>query len=472
MERVSCVEQGAVQLDGFNLSILTGEIMGLLPVNNHGLSALIKILQSNMPLSRGYVYYREKQVNTWRHSKPRDNRIGLIQSEECLVEGLTVADNIFVLHPQYKKWMVNPPNMRKQLSPFLESINVFISADTYVDELSVFEKIVVDVLKSVVAGCRLIVLQDISAKVGEAELKKLHELLRYYAKQGITFIYIDFHLKELWRICDKVALMSNGRILKVLHSESESPNFGYTGSYNGSRGPSPVVPAKGGRGFAFEAKKLSGEFIKDLSFTAAAGECVTLQHMDIMAFREFLSFLIGESVPQSGEIRIDGKKTDCLFGGGFAVIQELPTETMLFYEMSYLDNLCFLLDRRLPEIWRSAAAREGVRREYSRILGGDVFNKRVDALSKIEKYELVYTRVAIQKPKVAFCVQPFRRADMELRTRILELIKMLLDKEITVVLLAANLADSLSISDKLIRIRKDGPDEVYLRDEFLAVESS
>lgn len=470
MERVSCQEHGVVQLDGFNISILSGEIMGLLPINNHGLTALMRILQRNTPIRSGYVYYREEQVNTWRTAKQRNNRIGLIQSESCLVEGLTVADNIFVLRPEFKTWLLRPHVLRKQLLPFLESIDIYISADTYVGELTAFEKVVVDVLKSVVAGCKLIVLRDISANICESELKKIHLLLKHYAGQGFSFLYIDFHFEELQQVCDKVALMSNGRIVKIMQGAATAPNVfqTYTKAYNGKVRQQMFRPAdaRSSRSSIFEAKGITGESVNDLSFTVASGECVVLQNVDIQVFGELLSILSGECAPKSGKILIDNRVVTPMIGGDIAVIQELPTETMLFNEMSYLDNLCFLLDHRLPEIWRDENVREGVKREYAAILGGDVFDKRVDALSEMQKYELVYSRIAIQKPKVAFCVQPFRRADIELRMHIWGLIKMLLDKGMAVVILAVNLADSLSLADRLIRIRRDKPDEVYTRNEF------
>lgn len=88
------------------------------------------------------------------------------------------------------------------------------------------------------------------------------------------------------------------------------------------------------------------------------------------------------------KLLIDNQEIVPRVGEDIAVINDLPTKTML--KMSYLDNLCFLLDRRLPEIWRSANVRRGVRYEYAAILGNDVFDKRIDALSETQKYDLAY----------------------------------------------------------------------------------
>ncbi len=479
MERVSLLERGVIQLHGFTLNIFEGEVVGLLPVNNHGLTALLQLLQHNTPLRSGYIYYKEKPINTWRSSKQRQNRIGLIQSESSLVEGLSVADNIFVLRPGAKAWLIRSSTQYKQLMPFLEQVGIYISADTYVSELSPFEKVVVDVLKSVMAGCKLIVLREIRTSVGDEDLRKIHSLLRYYTDQGISFLYIDSHYEELRRICCRVALMSNGGIIKTLKSNaailepfdmiSKPTLFGGELALSGDamRSTSPernahfvhskkndiagqASRAHDERG-VFEAKNVTGSFVYNVSFTAAPGKCVVLQGESDQMLNELLQIFSGQ--PASGELLLCGKKASLKSNRDIAIIQELPTHTMLFNELSYMDNLCFSLDHRLPEIWRSMQLREGIRREYASTLGADVFDSRVDKLSEVQKYRLVYTRVVLQKPKVAFVVKPFRRTDVELRVHIWALLKMLLDKNISVVILTINLADCVSLADNLIRLR-------------------
>jgi len=476
MESVSCHEQGIIELDDFNLSILSGEIMGLVPINNHGIATLLKLLQYNTPLHHGYVYYREKQVNTWRTSKQRNNRIGLIQSERCLVDGLTVADNLFVLRADCKVWLLRPRVFREQLAPFLENIGISISADAYIEDLSDFEKVVIDIIKSVIAGCKLIVLRDISADICEAELKKIHLLLHHYAREGISFLYVDFHFEELQQICDKVALMSNGRIIKVLQGDTARAEslHAYTETYVGKVEQQIHRPhlKRSDKASMLQVENVSGEMIKRLSFTVSSGECVVLQNVDAQVSGELLSILSGKKPAETGEVLLDGKPVSLKMSKEMSLIQELPTKTMLFEELSYFDNLCFLLDNRMPEIWRDGSVREGIIREYSKVLGDDVFNMRIDELSEMQKYILVYTRIILQNPKVVFCVQPFRRADMNLRMHIMELIRKLLDKGVALVILTTNLADSLSLADKLIRIHSDKPEEVYTRNEFFEIPIS
>ena len=91
MEKVTLRERGVTQLDNLNLHIFEGEILGLVPIDTHGLTALCDLLRENLPLHYGYVFYREKLINTWRSPQPHYNRISIIQAKSCLVDGLTVA---------------------------------------------------------------------------------------------------------------------------------------------------------------------------------------------------------------------------------------------------------------------------------------------------------------------------------------------------------------------------------------------
>ena len=61
MERVTYLEQGTPQLENFSMTLWEGEILGLIPVNHHGVSSLLKLLQQNLPLHYGYVYYRDRK---------------------------------------------------------------------------------------------------------------------------------------------------------------------------------------------------------------------------------------------------------------------------------------------------------------------------------------------------------------------------------------------------------------------------
>lgn len=470
MERITCMEQENLKLNNFNMTIYEGEVLGFVPLNHMGLDTLLELLQKNIPLHYGYVYYQERLVNRWGMEKQEWNRISIIRNEGGLAEKMTVADNIFVLKPGFRKWFIQKNVLREQLTPYLKEFDMEISADTYVQELTRFEKISVELLKAVVAGNRLVVLYDVGTFISDAELKKLHKMIRHYAEQGISFLYITAHFEETEPLCDRTAMYSNGKIIKYLRPSNGVGNAEYLCEIEGFakkvREQALRQECCRMENAVFEAVEIAGQSIKDLSFSVAPGECLVIQDLDNAILDELVNILLGQKVPKRGEIRIEKNKCRFRYSRQIAVVREFPTQTMLFKNMNYLDNLCFCLDHRMRGIWINKRMKRGVYREFESILGSGLEECTVGELTEKQKYDLVYTRVLLQNPKVLFCVQPFKGAELSMRVHIWELLEMLLEKGIAVVILAVNLADSLALADRLIRVKNGKKRMEYRREDF------
>lgn len=119
--------------------------------------------------------------------------------------------------------------------------------------------------------------------------------------------------------------------------------------------------------------------------------------------------------------RDSGKLQDCSNPGTYY-------KTMIFPELDYMNNLCICLTEKVPSIWHNKRLQKSIRNEYSPILGSDVFEMPVEELSEKQKYQLVYTRVLLQKPEILFCIQPFCGADLAHRMFIWSMLEKFLDK--------------------------------------------
>lgn len=469
MERVTYIDNGIKRLEDFNLQIYQGEIMGLIPINAHGLQELLQLMQTNMSLYDGHVYYCGERVNSWKSTRRSANRIGVIDGNSRLVDHMTVTDNIFVLRQGFRQGIIHNKLLKKQLAPFMSDIEMDIPADAYVDRLSAFERVVVELLRAVVAGYRLIVLNEISTVINGEELSKLYEIMHHYGKQGFSFLYVSLHLEEIMEVCDRVALLSNGRIQKIAQGEEMKAEIveGYTLEFDkmiryhmANRNPA-LWEKREVMSFAHVA----GEALRDFNMQVYEGECLVIQNLDNQVYQDILHVLYGDRKLKGGDCFIAGKRVQLPESKEIAVISAEPTKTMIFDEMSYMDNLCMGLSRRMPNVWKRNM-RDSIRREYRSILGEEVFRRSVEQLNEKQRYQLVYTRVLLQKPKVVVCVQPFKGADLSHRVFVWKMMEMLLDKGMSVVILTINLADSMSLADRLIRIGKEGIVQEVQREEF------
>lgn len=469
MERVTYEEHGVVLLQDFQLQIYRGEIMGMIPINNHGVGAFLKLLPANLPLYDGYIYYCSEKVNSWKGPLRSTNRISVISAKSSLVEGMTVVDNIFVLRQGFHQELIRPRLLKQQMQPFLEDIGMDISGDRYVEELTVFERVVVELLRGVILGNHLLVLCEIGALISYEELDKLHRIIRHYAEKGFSFLYICPHFEELSRICDRVARMSNGRIQKIVSREEMDEEIVricpdeyksmvqyYRENSRRNLSGKPVL--------VWEQQAY--ESMGDFSFQVLRGECLVLQVAENRQFQEISQMLTGKKQAEHTRVLIEGKPVLLPSDNRIAVVQELAARTMIFPELSYMENLCMALAQRMPSIWANRKIRSNIRKEYGGILGDEVFDTAVEDLSEKQKYQLIYTRILLQKPKVVFCIHPFQGADVAHRMFIWQMLEMLLGEGIAVVIVSVSLSDSLAMADRLLVVEENGDTREIGREKF------
>ena len=295
----------------------------------------------------------------------------------------------------------------------------------------------------------MIILHEISAILSDREREQLYEILRYFQKKGFTFLYISHWFQELLPVCQRMAIMKNGKIIKKISEKDINKDTLrlYTKEYPSYERRERKIPEDC---VILEAKFWEGEYIAKFDFQVKRSECLVIQGIENKKFFELVRTLTGSDKTCESAYFYKNQITELDNDRRIALIQERPTQTMLFEDMSYMDNLCITLDHRIKGIWRSKKLRKSIQSEYGKLFGEEVFEKKLEELTQIQKYELVYGRILLQKPEVVFCIQPFKGVDMVHRNRIWELQEMLLKKGIAVVIVALNRLDEMCLADRIL----------------------
>ena len=134
-----------------------------------------------------------------------------------------------------------------------------------------------------------------------------------------------------------------------------------------------------------------------------------------------------EASVYSGEIFFQGKefrewKNIGIPGCGVSFVSENPTKTMLFQEMSYMDNLCFDMEQKMGAWTIKTRIRKSVRREYDCILGDAMDEADITSLDRIQLYRLVYYRIHLCNPKIVFCIRPLAEEDIYMKKEVKKLL--------------------------------------------------
>lgn len=455
-QNVSMSANGEIYLDNLNFYMLKGEIMGLIASRGKGRDEFIGLLQKNSVVDYGRIFINGKQVNSYLHSSGDWNKVYVIGKKSSLIEGLSVTDNIFVIRKGFKKFIINDQVLKGQIKRLAEELGVYIHLDKNINQFTPLERCEAEILKAYMIGCELVVLIDLSEFMGQRELLQFYERMERLKKMGLSFLYVCNHHEEAFKISDRVSLYSNGRIKKVFEKTemTEAAIAPYIMDFD-------TYPSKtqqtGGRK-KLEFKEIESRHLKHFSFHINEGECLTILDMDNTSTEEIARIFTGEEPVLSGEILYNGlpyepQKEKDFLKNGIAVIPENPTQTYLFTEQTYMENLTFLLDKKLGRSILKKAYLKSIRKEYEELARGCIDEQDIRRLDPRRQYELVYYRVLLYRPQLAILIQPVAHGDMLCRRRVLDLIQTLKDSGITVLITASSISDNLYVSDRLLVIK-------------------
>lgn len=447
-------------LDDMNLHIHQGEIIGLVPINGIGIEMLLETFSGSIPLQFGKIYINNIPLYNRNPDKRLLNKIYVLNQKRKLVDSLSVLENIFVLNKLPFTGLIHREPMILQYSWLMEEFSLNIPPEKLCENLSELDRCIVEILKAITQGSRLIILYGLSDILGDIHLEHFKQLLNLLTQKNYSFLYICSHHEESLNFCDRIVYMKDGRDIQTFdNDEIDSLRFlKFTNSliYTDCmiNSPNPQV--------ALQIRHLPTETTGEFSFEINQGECIVLYDETKELQNEFTEYL----KDNHGSLLNLYEIYDCIrhthleksIGRQIAVIGENPLSSMLFYDMSFVDNLCFRMEKKIKRLHITKVIKESLQKEYYPLIGDAIFAKSLNGLSASSLYDLVYYRVSLLNPKAVFIVQPFYNTDIHQKKHIQDLIHMLQKKKIAVIILSADYLDSASIANRRLVLSSNFPE--------------
>lgn len=456
-------------LKNLYFQVYEGEIMGVVGINKYGLDHFLELICHNAPIKFGRVYFQETMVNHYGQVKDTVNRVHIIGRNDSLLHNLSVADNIFVLRKGGKSFFVNKRALKQEVRYYMEHFQIAIHPGKKVKYLDEYERCTIELLKAYILGAKLVIYDGTKSQLGDFGEKKLREILEKMKKEGMAAIIVGNNYEELISFCNRLALFKDGRIMKVF-SEKEM-NVGIM------KACTPLLESRETGSVSRRSKRVilmeewnTGE-LEHFSISLKAGECIMLYDKGNKIQQGILRRLCGEGNEDRGNIVFRENGEERIISSRFlnrdiAVIEENPLETMLFYQYSFLDNLCFLLEKKMNTMNITSRIKKSIEQEYVEILGEEVKARNISKLDKKSLYDLVYYRIHLLNPKLVFIVQPFSNTDLRIRYYIISLILVLKEAGIAVIILTSNIADAENVVDRLCVVENGKKKTEYRAGEF------
>jgi ribose transport system ATP-binding protein len=460
IEDITIKQKGIKTLNDFFLNLYHGELLGVFVNNAIDKKHLIDLIYGNVEVESGRIYYENSQIEYDDYVGIRKNKVSLIQSTSKLIDDLTLADNVFVIREKFGRYLIDKQVIFEQTKRLLEELGLDISPEKLVYTPTSFEKTVVEIAKAYGLGAKIIILKDLSSFLSDSELNQLIEVIVKLKSNGVSFIMIDSFTEILKQFSDRMFIMKNGRNVWTLKGEQINDDIIRTYFYSPKH--EVLSDAPKGHAVALKFDRVSTDRIEPLSFEIHSGEMLSILDNEGSYIDEITKILSGENNSYKGQVFVG----DQLFHSRrpweslkkkLAFIVENPVESMLFKDITAIDNLCFASSNKVNSFWMNSKYKRSCIDAYKRFFSKDALNSQTESLSIYDLQKLVYLKWHLYNPKVVVCTRPFSSIDVELREITSELMGLLLEKGIGVLVLASNYSEVSSTGTKIVVTPKEYP---------------
>src|ERR1700735_1441123 len=203
---------GAQALRGASLSILPGDVHGLVGANGAGKSTLIRILAGLTQPDGGDILVDGERIIADNPHVASKLGMSFIHQELAFIPGMTVLENIMLGLPKKTRFgIVDWRAIAEEVKPIADRVGVRAPLAASVKGLSTAENWLINITRALVRKSRLIVMDEPTAALSAAESERLFVIVRGLRKSGVAVLYVSHRLDEILDLCQRVTVFRDGR---------------------------------------------------------------------------------------------------------------------------------------------------------------------------------------------------------------------------------------------------------------------
>jgi ribose transport system ATP-binding protein len=303
---------GVVALDRANLVCRQGRITGLLGANGSGKSTMSKIITGVYSADAGEIHYHGKTVRYRSPNEAKLDGIAMVFQNLSLVADLTVWQNIVLGAEQASGLFLNNKAAIEQSREIVEQLLPGLDVRRMVHELNPGEMQIVEIAKAISEDPRLLILDEPTAALEQAQVKSLFQTMRELVKKGVAIVFTSHRLWEVMEICDDVVIFRNGRNVADLDFSKDVKDPETIVSHiTGEAGKAKTerIRRRENQEIVLRVSNLNyGSFIRDVSFELKRGEILGIGGLAGQGQHELMLALAGNYAGVAGEVELNGKK--------------------------------------------------------------------------------------------------------------------------------------------------------------------
>ncbi|MEU9320586.1 sugar ABC transporter ATP-binding protein [Streptomyces sp. NPDC048295] len=462
---------GVVALDDVSFSLRAGETHALVGENGAGKSTLIKVLTGVHRPDGGELRLSGHPVGFARPSEAQQAGISTIYQEVNLVPLMSVARNIFLgREPKNRLGLIDFARMHRETAALLDDFGISVDPRKPLHTLGIGTQQMVALARAVSIDAQVVIMDEPTSSLEPREVETLFRVIGNLRGQGIAVLYVSHRLDELYRICDRVTVLRDGRhihtgdlagldrmqlVSMMLGRDlSEVRRTGLTrfGGEGHDTARTPVLTATG----LHRRHRIHG-----ISLSLYGGEVLGLGGLLGSGRSETAKALAGALSLDSGEITIGGRKLRRIgsagaIRSGISLLPEDRKAEGIVPGLSVRENIVLAA---LPRLSRFGVVS---RRKQDRVV--DTFMKRlrikaaspeqkVGELSGGNQQKVLLARWLCLEPKVLLLDEPTRGIDVGAKAEVQSLIDDLAREGLAVLLISSDIEELIEGADRIVVLR-------------------
>lgn len=454
---------GVPVLKQVGFDVEAGQTVGLVGENGAGKSTLMNVLGGNLPPDAGeMILAGERYAPRW----PRDAEsagVAFIHQELNLFANLSIAENLFLTRFPRKFGAVDRTAIRRRATELLGEVGLNISPGTRVEALSAGERQLVEIAKALNLDARLIILDEPTTSLTAPESERLFDLLGSLQSRGIAMIYISHALGEVRRLCDRVVVLRDGRVV----------GNGYVDQFEINQIVSLMVGRQADQQFPPRTGTPTGEVVlkadgvsqpgvlHEISFALHRGEVLGVSGLMGSGRTELARVLFGLDRHATGRIELCGQaikrsSTRHRVRRGMAMLTESRRDDGLCLDASIFENIALVAAPRHARgtlgVLRTGALKSSVNRVRQSVrLTATADNRQpVRTLSGGNQQKAVLAKWLLNEPTVFILDEPTRGIDVGAKYEIYSLIDRLAAGGAAALVISSELEELIGICDRIL----------------------
>ena len=459
LKHVSKTFSGVKAISRVNLNVYKGKVMGLLGENGAGKSTLVKILSGVYVPDEGQILFNGQLLPRQSIRTAQKAGISIIHQELSLCPSLDIAENIFLDRlPTNRIGKIRWKEAYRETEKLLQRVQVSRTAQTRVKDLRISEQQLVEIAKIIKNDFQVLIMDEPTDSLTDKETENLFSLIQKLTAAGKSVIYITHRLNEVFRICDDVTVLRDGKLVcEKPSSEMNEEKLirAMVGRELKDQFPSIQTEQKK---LVLDLQGLGNQKIQNIHLQIYAGETLGLVGL-IGAGRTELAKTIfgvypqktGKMLYKNAEIQIRSPKS-AIQKKILYVSEDRKSEGLILrlsvaknMVLSSLQNFESRFKRILHRL-ETRAVREYIKKFHIKTPS---LKQRISMLSGGNQQKVSIARALLANPEVLILDEPTRGIDIGAKKEIYELINELKKQGLAIVLISSEMPEILGLSDRI-----------------------